>query len=258
MKEAKIRVLIVDDESLARKFIRRMLKDDQEVEIVGECGNGKDAVTQIRRQDPDLVFLDVQMPEMDGFSVLEAVGVDRLPEIVFTTAYEQYAIRAFELHALDYLLKPFDRARFKDALSHAKERFHYRQLDDGRAQIGALLENVKRRSQYLDRLIVKAAGRIRFVKTDDISWIEADDKYVHLHTGKSAQMVRQTLGAMETQLDPVKFLRIHRSAIVNIERIQELQPMFGGEHVVVMEDGTKLTLSRKYRDKLFELLGKPL
>ena len=251
MKEAKIRVLIVDDESLARKFIRRMLKDDQEVEIVGECGNGKDAVTQIRRQDPDLVFLDVQMPEMDGFSVLEAVGVDRLPEIVFTTAYEQYAIRAFELHALDYLLKPFDRARFKDAMRHAKERFHYRQLDDGRAQIGALLENVKRRSQYLDRLIVKAGGRIRFVKTDDISWIEADDKYVHLHFGKSAQMVRQTLGAMETQLDPAKFLRIHRSAIVNIERIQELQPMFSGEHAVVMEDGTRLTLSRKYRDKLF-------
>ena len=258
MKEAKIRVLIVDDELLARKFIRRMLKDDQEVEIVGECGNGKDAVTQIRRQDPDLVFLDVQMPEMDGFSVLEAVGVDRLPEIVFTTAYEQYAIRAFELHALDYLLKPFDRARFKDALRHAKERLPYRQLDDGRVQIGALLENVKRRSQYLDRLIIKAGGRIRFVKTDEISWIEADDKYVHLHTGKSAQMVRQTLGAMETQLDPTKFLRIHRSAIVNIERIQELQPMFSGEHVVVMEDGTKLTLSRKYRDKLFELLGKPL
>ena len=258
MKETKIRVLIVDDESLARKFIRRMLKDDQEVEIVGECRNGKDAVTMIARQNPDLVFLDVQMPEMDGFSVLEAVGVERLPEIIFTTAYEQYAIRAFELHALDYLLKPFDQSRFSDTMSHAKERLHYRQLDDGRLQIGALLENVRRRAQYLDRLIIKAGGRIRFVKTDDISWIEADDKYVHLHVGKSAQMVRQTLGAMETQLDPAKFLRIHRSAIVNIERIQELQPMFSGEHAVVMEDGTRLTLSRKYKDKLFELLGKPL
>src|SRR5260370_5679475 len=258
MMAAKIRVLIVDDESLARKFIRRMLKDDPEIEIVGECGNGKDAVTQIRKQDPDVVFLDVQMPEMDGFSVLEAVGLERLPEIVFTTAYEQYAIRAFELHALDYLLKPFDQARFRDAMRHAKERLHYRQLDDGRLQISALLENVKRRSKYLDRLIVKAGGRIRFVKTDDISWIEADDKYVHLHIGQSAQMVRQTLGAMETQLDPTKFFRIHRSAIVNIERIQELQPMFGGEHAVVMEDGTRLTLSRKYKDKLFELLGKPL
>src|SRR5258707_15748144 len=132
MKETKVRVLIMDDESLARKFIRRMLKDDQEVEIVGECRNGKDAVTTIARQNPDLVFLDVQMPEMDGFSELEAVGGERLPEIVFTTAYEQYAIRAFELHALDYLLKPFDQSRFSDTMRHAKDRLNYRQLDDGR------------------------------------------------------------------------------------------------------------------------------
>src|SRR5260370_28423165 len=138
MKETKIRALIVDDESLGRKFIRRMLKDDQEVEIVGECRNGKDAVTTIARQNPDLVFLDVQMPEMDGFSVLEAVGVERLPEIVFTTAYEQYAIRAFELHALDYLLKPFDQARFTDAMGHAKERLHYRQLGHGRLEVDTL------------------------------------------------------------------------------------------------------------------------
>src|SRR5882762_8267644 len=168
MKEAKTRVLIVDDESLARKFIRRMLKDDQEVEIVGECGNGKDAVTQIRKQDPDLVFLDVQMPEMDGFSVLEAVGVERLPEIVFTTAYEQYAIRAFELHALDYLLKPFDQARFKDAMKHAKERLNQRQHEDERLQIGALLQNLKSQTQHLDRIIVKADGRITFLSTREI------------------------------------------------------------------------------------------
>src|SRR5260370_20009693 len=186
MKEAKIRVLSVDDESLARKFIRRMLKEDQEVEIVGECGNGKDAVAMIAGQNPDLVFLDVQMPEMDGFSVIEAVGVERLPEIVFTTAYEQYAIRAFELHALDYLLKPFDQSRFRDTMSHAKERLHYRQLDDGRLQIGALLENGKRRAQYLDRLIIKAGERIRFVKADDLIWIHADDEYDHLHLGNSA------------------------------------------------------------------------
>src|SRR5260370_21872907 len=162
------------------------------------------------------------MPEMDGFSVLEAVGVERLPEIVFTTAYEQYAMRAFELHALDYLLKPFDQSRFRDTMSHAKERLHYRQLDDGRLQIGALLENVKGRSKYLDRLIIKAGGRIRFVKTADISWIEADDKYVHLHVGKSAQMVRQTLGAMETQLDPTTFFLLHPPPTANIERIQDL------------------------------------
>lgn len=258
MTDAKIRALIVDDEPLARKFIRRMLEDDQEVQIVGECGNGSDAVAAISEQTPDLVFLDVQMPEMDGFSVLEALGVERLPEIVFTTAYEQYAIRAFELHALDYLLKPFDQARFNDTMKHSKERLRTRQLEDGRLQIGALLENVKRRSKYLDRLIVRAEGRITFLKTDDITWIEADDKYVHLHTRKAAQMVRQTLSAMETQLDPARFLRIHRSAIINVERIQELQPMLGGQHVVVMEDGTRLTLSRNYTDRLFKLLGKPL
>jgi two-component system LytT family response regulator len=198
------------------------------------------------------------MPEMDGFSVLEALGAERLPEIVFTTAYEQYAIRAFELHALDYLLKPFDQARFSDTMRHAKERLRNRRLEDGRLQISALLENVKRRPKYLERLIIRAEGRITFLKTDDITWIEADDKYVHLHTRKAAQMVRQTLSAIETQLDPTRFLRIHRSAIINIERVQELQPMFNGQHVVLMEDGTRLTLSRNYGERLFKLLGKPL
>lgn len=258
MTHQKIRALIVDDEPLARKFIRRLLKDDKEVQIIGECGNGRDAVVAISQQAPDLVFLDVQMPEMDGFSALEAVAAERLPEVVFTTAYEQYAIKAFELHALDYLLKPFDQSRFSDTMKHAKERLRNRQLEDGRLQIRALLDNVKRRPRYLDRLIIKSEGRITFLKTDDIDWIEADDKYVHLHTRKRAQMVRQTLSAMEAQLDPGKFLRIHRSAIINIERVQELQPMFGGQHVVVMEDGTRLTLSRNYKDKLFKVLGGPL
>src|SRR5438105_9058659 len=159
MKNAPIRALIADDEVLARKFIRRMLKDDHDVEIVGECSNGKEAVALIKKQNPDVVFLDVQMPEMDGFAVLEAVGVDRLPEIVFTTAYEHYAIRAFELHALDYLLKPFDQARFRDAMKHATERLNQRQHEDGRLQIGALLENLKSQTQYLDRIIIKADGR---------------------------------------------------------------------------------------------------
>ncbi len=258
MKRATIRALIIDDESLARRFIRRMLQDDDEVEIVGECGNGKDAVAMIRKRDPDLIFLDIQMPEMDGFSVLEALGVEQLPEIVFTTAYEQYAIRAFELHALDYLLKPFDQARFCDSIKQAKERLSQRQFDDGRLQIGALLENVKREPSYLDRLIIKADGRIKFLKTQEIDWIEADDKYVHLHTGKTARMVRQTLTAMEALLDPQRFQRIHRSAIVNVERIKELHPLSAGEHAVVMEDGTKLTLSRKYKDKVFAHLGNPL
>ncbi len=258
MKNAPIRALIADDEALARKFVRRMLKDDHEVEIVGECSNGKEAVAMIRKQKPDVVFLDVQMPEMDGFAVLESLGVDQLPEIIFTTAYEQYAIRAFELHALDYLLKPFDQARFKDAIKHAKERLRSQRQKDGRLQMSVLLESIKNKPQHLDRLVIKAGGRITFLSTDEINWIEADDKYVHLHTAKISPMVRQTLSAMETQLDPRKFRRIHRSVIVNVERIRELQPLFSGEYSILLEDGTKLTLSRNYKDKLFELLGKPL
>jgi two-component system LytT family response regulator len=258
MKEGKIRALIVDDELLARKFIRRMLKHDPEFEIAGESSNGKEAVQMIRAQQPDVVFLDVQMPEMDGFAVLEAVGLGELPDIVFTTAYESYAIRAFELHALDYLLKPFDQERFRDAIKYAKERLRSRHQEDGRSQIGALLERINSRHAYLDRLIIRADGRITFLNTREIDWIEADDKYVHLHTGKGARMVRQTLTAMEAQLDPTKFVRIHRSAMVNIERIKELQPLFNGEYSLLLDDKTKLTLSRKYKDKVFKLLGKPL
>jgi two-component system LytT family response regulator len=258
MNPPKIRALIADDESLARKFIRRMLKQDHDVEIVGECSNGAEAVAMIRKEKPDLVFLDIQMPEMNGFAVLDALGVDQLPEIVFTTAYESYAIRAFELHALDYLLKPFDQVRFQAALKHAKEHFHSRQREDGRLQIGTLLESIRAQQEYLDRIIIRADGRITFLHTREIDWLEADDKYVHLHTGKAARMVRQTLAAMESQLDPKKFLRVHRSAIVNVDRIKELQPLFNGEHSLILEDGTRLTLSRKYKDKLFSLLGKPL
>ena len=258
MERTHIRALIVDDEALARKFIRRMLKDHREIEVIGEASNGKEAVAMISKLAPDVVFLDVQMPELDGFGVLKKIANEQWPEIIFTTAYEQYAIRAFELHALDYLLKPFDQARFKDAMKYTKERFRSRDYKDGRLQIGALLESIKNKPQYLERLVIKAGGRITFLSTDEINWIEADDKYVHLHTGKSNPMVRQTLSAMEAQLDPKKFRRIHRSALVNVERIKELQPVFNGEHSILLEDGTKLTLSRNYKDKLFEFLGKPL
>ena len=258
MKDFPIRALIADDEALARKFIRRMLKDDRDFEVIGECSNGKETVAMIRKESPDVVFLDVQMPEMDGLAVLESIGIERLPEIIFTTAYEQYAIRAFELHALDYLLKPFDQVRFKDAIKYAKERLRSERRNDGRMQISALLENIKNKPQYLERLVIKAGGRITFLPTDEINWIEADDKYVHLNTSKARPMVRQTLSAMEAQLDPAKFRRVHRSAIVNVERIAELQPLFSGEYSILLQDGTKLTLSRNYKDKLFDLLGKPL
>ena len=256
MKSNCIRAVIADDETLARKFIRRMLKDEPDVEIIGECANGKEAVSMIRNEKPDLIFLDVQMPEKDGFAVLQSIP--ELPEIIFTTAYEQYAIRAFELHALDYLLKPFDQTRFRDAIKHAKERLRSKRDKDVERQINALLQSVEKKPQYLDRLVIKSGGRISFLSTDEINWIEADDKYVHLHTGKINPMVRQTLNAMEAQLDPKKFKRIHRSVIVHVARIKELQPMFNGEHSVLLEDGTRLTLTRSYKDKLFDLLGKPL
>src|SRR2546429_7159480 len=210
MKKAKIKAVIADDELLARKFIRRILKQDAEIEIVGECSNGKEAVAMIRKQQPDVVFLDIQMPEMDGFKVLETLGLDHLPEIVFTTAYESYAIRAFELHALDYLLKPFDQVRFKAALKYAKERFHSEHDEEKRLQVGALLDSIQAQREYLDRIIIRADGRISFLHTREIDWLEADDKYVHLHTGKGRRMVRQTLAAMERQLDPKRFLRVHR------------------------------------------------
>src|SRR5437667_2944922 len=213
MTNPPIRALIADDEALARKFIRRMLKDDRDFEIIGECSNGKETVAMIRKHNPDVVFLDVQMPEMDGFAVLESIGIERLPAIIFTTAYEQYAIRAFELHALDYLLKPFDQVRFKDAIKYAKERFRSERQNAGRMQISALLEDIKNKPQYLDRLVIKAGGRITFLRTEEINWIEADDKYVHLHTSKARSMAPQTLSATEPQLNPEKFQPVHRSAI---------------------------------------------
>jgi two-component system LytT family response regulator len=255
----RIRALIVDDEPLARKFIRRMLEKHPSVEVVGECGNGREAVERIRAEKPDLVFLDVQMPEMDGFTTLDTLGATALPQIVFVTAYEQYAIRAFEIHALEYLLKPFDQTRFDKAMSRVNEKFADRDLArTEQKQITALLESVARKSPYLERLVVKTGGRIIFLKTGEVDWVQADDKYAHLHMGHKSYLVRQTLGALEAQLDPEKFVRIHRSAIVNIERIKELQPMFTGDHTVVLENGTKLTLSRSYKNRLFEILGNPL
>src|ERR1043166_10200123 len=172
MNPPRIKVLIADDELLARKFIHRMLKPDPEVEIVAECNNGAEAVAMIRKEKPDLVFLDVQMPEMNGFAVLDAVKLDHLPEIIFTTPYEAYAIRAFELHALDYLLKPFDQVRFKAALRSAKERFHSQQDEARRLQIGTLLESLQAQQQYLDRVVIRADGRITFLNIDQIDWLE--------------------------------------------------------------------------------------
>lgn len=252
---ARMRVLIVDDEPLARKRIKRMLAGDAEVEIVGDCASGHEALAMIRDREPDLVFLDIQMPEMDGFSVLKAVAPDRMPLIIFVTAYDQYALRAFEFYALDYLLKPFDRRRFEKAMQRARERILKEKGDELNQRTIALLEEIKARSHHLSRLVVKAGGRVFFIKTEEIDWIEAEGKYVRLHVGKESHLLREAISSLEAQLDPAKFLRIHRSTIVNIDRIRELQPWFHNEYRVILRDGTELMLSRSCRKKLGDLLG---
>ena len=254
----RIRVLIADDEPLARRRLRRMLARDAEDELVGDCANGREAVTGIRELKPDLLFLDVQMPALDGFAVLEAAGAEAMPLVIFVTAFDQYALRAFEVYALDYLLKPFDRQRFDKALNRAKARLLTDRTSDVGQQALALLEELKARSSHLERLVVKAGGRAFFLKTEEIDWIEAEGKYVRLHVGKESYLLREAIGSMETQLDPKRFPRIHRSTIVNIERVRELQPWFHNEYRVILRDGTELMLSRSCRKRLGELLGSAL
>jgi two-component system, LytTR family, response regulator len=251
-----IRAIIVDDEPLGRTVIREMLRGDADIEIIGECGNGHEAVERISRTRPELLFLDVQMPEVDGFEVLSAL--DELPLVIFVTAYDQYAVRAFDVHAVDYLLKPFDRDRFGKAVQRAKAQLKQAHNDAINERILALLEEQKAKTRYLERLVVKANGRVFFLKTSEVDWIEAEGNYVCLHVRKDSYLLRETLSSLEAQLDPQKFPRIHRSQIVNVECIRELQPWSHGEYHVILHDGTQLTLSRSYRERLHELLGKTL
>lgn len=256
----QIRTVIVDDEPLARRNIRLLLKDDSEIEILGEASNGQEALALINKHSPDLVFLDIQMPEMDGFGVLENIDAVQLPVIVFVTAYDQYALKAFEYHALDYLLKPFDDARFAKALAQAKLQVEQKELKDLSERLVALLENRERppeepaRTRYVSRWLIKSAGRVFFLKTDDIDYVQAEDYYVKLHVGRKGHLLRETMNEMEAKLDPSQFLRIHRSSIVNIERIRELQQHFNGEYIVLLQDGTELKLSRSRREQLQNLL----
>ena len=253
----RIRAIIVDDEPLARERIRTLLREESDMEIAAECGDGRKAVAAIRRHAPDLVFLDVQMPELDGFGVLEAVGAERVPVVIFVTAYDKYALRAFDVHALDYLLKPFDRERFHRAIDRARAQLRG-QRDAADRRILALLNEVRGAPKRLERLVVKSVGRVFFLRTDEIDWIESAGNYVKLHVGREAHLVRETMSALEAQLDPGMFVRIHRSTIVNLARIRELQPMFHGDYVVLLRDATELTLSRNYRDRLQRLLGRPI
>jgi two-component system LytT family response regulator len=252
----KIRTLIVDDEPLGRERVRALLAEDPEIEIIGECKDGREAVAAIETLRPALLFLDVQMPEMDGFEVLEATAGEKMPVVIFVTAYDRYAVKAFEVHALDYLLKSFDRERFASALERAKEEIHRGRESGIGARVAGLLEEIQSRQKRLTRLVIKSAGRIFFLRVEEIDWIEGADNYVRLHAGKEKHLLRETLQSLEGRLDPERFLRIHRSTIVNIDSIQELQSLFHGDYAVRLRDGTELTLSRGYREKLGTPLGR--
>jgi two-component system LytT family response regulator len=250
-----IRTLIVDDEPLARRGIRAHLKEERDVEVISECSNGREAVRAIESESPDLVFLDVQMPELDGFGVIEAINVERLPAIIFVTAYDTYALRAFEVHALDYLLKPFDGERFSRALQRARAQIERRSISDLSHRLQSLIDDLRTNQKYAERLVIKSAGRIFFLGVEEIDWIEAADNYVRLHAGRDAHLLRETMSKLESRLDPAQFIRIQRSAIINVARIKELHTLFRGEYEVVLRDGTRLASGRGYRDRLQELFG---
>lgn len=251
-----IKALIVDDEPLARERIKRFLTDERDIELIGECADGQEAVSAIQTLAPDLVFLDIQIPELDGFGVLEAVGVEQMPAVIFVTAYDRYALQAFDVNALDYLLKPYNRERFHKAVERARAQLSNGAKGELSERLLSLLENLQPEQRYLERLMIKSSGRVFFLRTTEIDWIEAEGNYLRLHVGKESHLLRETMNRLAAKLDQNKFLRIHRSTLVNIERIKELQPLFSGDYVVILRDGKQLTLSRSYRDKLLELFDK--
>jgi len=257
---ARIRVLIVDDEPIARRGIRQSLQTESDVEIVGECANGSEAVAAIKELLPDLVFLDVQMPLLDGFGVIESLGAEATPAVVFVTAYDEHAIRAFEVNALDYLLKPIDPERFRKTLARARGQIvnsHSKQLEQKFAALLQSLDDFKASGAtpaYLERIAIKEQGRVFFLSVDGIDCLCAQGNYVRLHAKGETHLLRETMDGMERKLDPRKFLRLRRSTMVRVERIKELQPLFNGEYAVLLKDGTQLITSRRYRHHLDALL----
>ncbi|HEU0079894.1 MAG TPA: LytTR family DNA-binding domain-containing protein, partial [Longimicrobiaceae bacterium] len=249
----------------------RLLREEPDAEVVGSAGTGDEAVDAVRTLSPDLLLLDVQMPGRDGFGVLDALGADRMPYVVFVTAYDRYALRAFEVHALDYLLKPFDAGRFHRAFARARAQIRRRETREHRRRLIGLLGDLALRGDAADepaaaaeappaveRLLVRAEGRILFLRTDEIDWVGAQGNYAELHVGAEAYLIRETMGELEARLDPRRFLRVHRSTIVNLDRVRELRPWFGGDYRVSLLDGTELHLSRLYRSRAAERLGMPL
>jgi two-component system, LytTR family, response regulator len=253
-----IRVLIVDDEPVARRRLRRLLRSATDVVIAGECGDGATALDMIRELSPDVVLLDVQMPELDGFELLQTMSPEEIPVIIFVTAYDQYALRAFEVHALDYVLKPVEADRLATAISRARVRLAARtdaRLDE---RMLALLETLAPGRKHLTRIPVRTEGRVHVLDLADVDWIGAADNYVTLHVGPREYLIRDTMGRLERELDPDRFIRVHRSSIVQIDRVRELLPDFHGDFTLVLKNGTELTLSRGYRAKLEAVLGRGL
>jgi two-component system LytT family response regulator len=245
----RFKVLIVDDERLSRQRIRRLLAFEPDCEIAGECSDGAEAVRALARERPDILFLDVQMPELDGFEVVRSLHQTE-PLIIFISAYDEYALRAFDVHAFDYLLKPFDRKRFRESLQRARTQLTRNRSEFSDNRLLTLVEQLTSNHKLPDRVAIRNNGRVVFMKVDEIDWVEASDNYVCLHCGKETHILRETMSQLEIRLDPARFLRVHRSTIVNLDRIKELQPWFRGDYRVILRDGTELTLTKSHREKL--------
>ena len=244
--------MIVDDEPWARTRIASLLGSSRDFQVTCECASGEEAIEAISTLSPDVVFLDVQMPEVDGFDVIDAVGIEAMPVVVFATAYDCYTLKAFDAGAFDYLLKPFDEERFQRTLERVRRRLQTSERDT--ATLRRLVDSLRRERGYLERLVVSAAGRLIFLRTAEIDWLEASGNYVTVHVGQRSYLLRETLSALEAKLDPAQFLRLHRSAIVNVDRIRQLEPWSRGEQVVVLQDGTQVTIGRTFRARLMALI----
>lgn len=255
-----IRVVVADDEPLARSGVVRLLGRDPEISVVGECADGRVAIEAIADLHPDLVLLDIQMPEIDGFDVIRLVGPDRMPPVVFITAYDQFALKAFEVHAVDYLLKPFDDQRFSTAMARAKQLVRDGGLGPAERRVLARLAGAEPPGQggWLTRIVVKKTGSTILLPVEDIDWIESADYCVRIHARGRTHVVRETMQRLEERLDPTRFFRVHRSGIVNIDRIKEIQPAFHGDLVLLLHDGSQVRLARSRRSALEERLGQPL
>ncbi len=256
--EAKIRTVIVDDEAPARARIRQLLKTEPDIEVVAECANGRQALDCIQRDRPELVFLDVQMPRLTGLEVCEAATAAgaAMPLVIFVTAYDEFALKAFEVHAIDYLLKPFDRERFQKALGYAREQLRRANGPAADPRLAGLLESLRSGMKKTDRLVFKQNGRVIFIRIETIDWLGAEGNYVRLQAGSDSHLLRETLTGLEAQLPADKFMRISRSSIVNLDRVKELQPLFYGDYVVILQNGSRMNMSRNYRERLEALLSR--